>query len=132
MESDAYSSNIIPYKMWRYYLDMNWNYRSKLLLTLSGSIRDYEMIAEEVDQLYANVSGKVAYRIRPQMLVSLESGYLNQTGTNVDLDLLTARAEFHSVFNKLHLRIGLEMYRRMYLSSEFAFNGAYVRITRKF
>ena len=132
IESDAYSSNIIPYKMWRYYLDMNWNYNSKLLLTLSGSIRDYQMIADEVDQLYANVSGKVAYRIRPQMMVSLESGYLNQSGTNLDLDLLTGRAEFHSVFNKLHLRIGIEMYRRMYLNSEFAFNGAYVRVTRKF
>lgn len=132
IESDLYSSNIIPYKMWRYYLDMNWTFKSKLLLTISGNIRDYRMIAEEVDQLYANISAKVAYRIRPQMQVSLESGYLNQRGTNVDLDLLTARAEFHSVFNKLHLRVGLEMYRRMYLNSEFAFNGAYVRVTRKF
>jgi hypothetical protein len=51
---------------------------------------------------------------------------------NIDLDLLTARAEFHSVFNKLHVRIGLEMYRRFYINSEFAFNGAYVQLTRKF
>lgn len=132
IESDQYSSNIVPYKMWRYYLDMNWTFKSKLLLTLNGSIRDYQMIAEEVDQLYANISGKVAYRIRPQMQVSLESGYLNQRGTNVELDLLTARAEFHSVFNMLHLRVGVEMYRRIYLNSEFDFNGAYVRVTRKF
>lgn len=132
IESDLYSSNIVPYKMWRYYLDMNWTFKSKLLLTLNGSIRDYQMIAEEVDQLYANISGKVAYRIRPQMQVSLESGYLNQRGTNVELDLLTARAEFHSVFNMLHLRVGVEMYRRIYLNSEFDFNGAYIRVTRKF
>lgn len=132
IESDLYNSNIIPYKMWRYYLDMNWTFKSKLLFTLSGNIRDYRMIAEEVDQLYANVSGKLAYRIRPRMQVSLESGYLNQRGTNVELDLLTARAEFHSAFNKLHLRVGVEMYRRMYLNSEFAFNGGYVRLTRRF
>ena len=90
------------------------------------------MIADEVDQLYANISGKLVYRIGPRMRVSLESGYLNQRGANIDLDLLTARAEFQSIFNKLHLRIGLEMYRRIYLNSEFAFNGAYIQLTRKF
>ena len=132
VESDLYDSNIIPYRMRRYYVDLNWNYRSKLLLTLNGNIRDYRMIADEVDQLYANISGKVAYRIRPQMRVSLESGYLSQRGMNIDLDLLTARAEFHSVFNKLHVRVGLEMYRRMYLNSEFAFNGTYIQVTRRF
>ena len=105
IEADWYDSNIIPYRMRRYYVDMNWNLRSRLLLTVNGNIRDYRMIADEEDQLYANVSGKVAYRIRPQMRVSLESGYLNQRGMNIDLDLLTARAEFHSVFNKLHVRI---------------------------
>ena len=95
IEADWYDSNIIPYRMRRYYVDMNWNLRSRLLLTVNGNIRDYRMIADEEDQLYANVSGKVAYRIRPQMRVSLESGYLNQRGMNIDLDLLTARAEFH-------------------------------------
>ena len=60
LKSDVYDSNIIPYRMRRYYMDLNWNFRSKLLLTLNGNIRDYRMIADEVDQLYANVSGKVA------------------------------------------------------------------------
>jgi len=132
IEADIYDSNIIPYRMRRYYVDMNWNYKSKLIFTLNGNIRDYRMIADEEDQLYTNVSGKVAYRIRPQMRVSLESGYLNQRGMNINLDLLTARAEFHSAFIKLHLRIGVEMYRRMYQNSEFAFNGGYVQVTRKF
>ena len=132
VEADLYNSNIIPYRMRRYYMDVNWNYRSKLLLTLNGNIRDYRMIADEVDQWYANLSGKVAYRIRPRMRVSLESGYLNQRGANIDLDLLTARAEFSSQFNKLQLRLGLEMYRRLYLNSEFAFNGAYIQLIRRF
>jgi hypothetical protein len=118
--------------MRRYYMDMNWNYKSKLVFTLNGNVRDYKMIADEVDQLYANVSGKVVYKLGPQMRVSIESGYLNQRGMNIDLDLLTARAEFHSVFNRLHVRLGVEMYRRMYLNSEFAFNGAYIQVTRKF
>ncbi len=132
IEADLYDSNIIPYRMKRYYVDMNWNYKSRLIFTLNGNVRDYRMIADQEDQLYTNISGKLAYRIRPQMRVSLESGYLNQRGRNIDLDLLTARAEFHSVFNKLHVRVGVEMYRRTYQNSWFAFNGAYVQLTRKF
>jgi hypothetical protein len=132
VESDLYDSNIVPYKMVRYYLDVNWNFRSSFLLTLNGNVRDYRMIADEVDQLYANISGKLVYRIGPRMKVSLQSGYLEQRGANIDLDLLTARAEFQSNFNKLQLRLGLEMYRRLYLNSEFDFNGAYIQLTRRF
>jgi hypothetical protein len=132
IEGDQYDSNIIPYRMMRYYLDVNWNFRSRLLFTLNGNVRDYRMIADEVDQLYANLSGKVAYQIRPKMRVSLESGYLNQRGTNIDLDLFTSRAEFQAYFNKLQLRLGLEMYKRLYLNSEFAFNGAYLQFIRRF
>jgi len=132
IEADQYDSNIIPYRMVRYYLDVNWNFRSRLLFTLNGNVRDYRMIADEVDQLYANLSGKVAYQIRPKMRVSLETGYLNQRGTNIDLDLLTSRAEFQAYFNKLQVRLGLEMYRRLYLNSEFAFNGAYLQFIRRF
>lgn len=132
IEGDRYSSNIIPYNMMRYYLDMNWNIRSAWLLTLNGNIRDYRMIADEVDQWYANVSGKLIYRIGPGMRVSLEGGYLNQRGANIDLDLLTSRAEFRATFNKLHLRAGLELYRRLYQESDFAFNGAFVQLTRRF
>jgi len=132
IEGDRYSSNIIPYKMMRYYLDMNWNIKTDWMLTLNGNIRDYRMIADETDQWYANLSGKLIYRIGPRMKVSLEGGYLNQRGENIDLDLLTSRAEFRSGFNKLQLRVGLELYRRIYQNSNFAFNGAYVQLTRRF
>jgi len=132
VEADLYSSNIVPYRMTRYYIDINWNFKSTLLFTLNGNIRDYRMISDEVNQWYANLSGKVVYRIGPRMRVSLESGYLNHRGINIDLDLLTARAEFLSTFNKLQLRAGVEMYRRLYLNSEFDFNGAYIQLTRRF
>jgi hypothetical protein len=132
VESDLYSSSIIPYRMWRYYLDLNWNLWSRLQVTMNGNVRDYRMIADEVDQLYANVSGKVLYMIRPGMHVSISSGYLHQRGRNIDMDLLTSRAEYSSVFRKLQLRVGLELYRRIYRESEFAINGGYIQITRKF
>jgi hypothetical protein len=132
IESDLYKSSIIPYRMWRYYLDLNWNFRSRLQVTLNGNLRDYKMIADEVDQLYANVSGKITYHFRPQMNVSLAAGYLHQQGRNIDMDLLTSRAEFRSNFRKLQMSVGLEIYRRNYRESEFAFNGVYLQLTRRF
>jgi hypothetical protein len=132
IESDMYRSTIIPYRMWRYYLDLNWNIRSRLQVTMNGNVRDYRMIADEVDQLYASVSGKVTYLIRPRMNVSINGGYLHQRGRNIDMDLLTSRIEFRTVFRKLHLAVGLELYRRNYLQSNFMFNGGYIQVTRKF
>lgn len=132
VEFDNYESNIIPYKMRRYYVDVNWNIRSKLLISINGNIRDYRMIADDVNHLYSNVSGRVAYKFRPRTTLSIESGYLNQRGINIDLDLLTARAELLSIVGKLQMRVGVEMYRRIYLESDFAFNGAYIGLTRKF
>jgi hypothetical protein len=132
IESDLYQSSIIPYRMWRYYLDLNWNLWSRLQLTMNGNVRDYRMIADEVDQLYANVSGKILYLIRPGMHVSLSSGYLHQRGRNIDMNLLTSRVEFGSAFRMLQVKVGLELYRRSYRESEFAINGGYVQITRKF
>jgi hypothetical protein len=132
VESDLYKSSIIPYRMRRYYMNVNWNLKSALMLTMNGNIRDYRMIADEVDQWYANVSGKLVYRISPTMRASLETGYLNQRGANINLDLLTSRAELQATFNKLQIRAGLEMYRRLYQDSEFAFNGAFIQCTRRF
>jgi hypothetical protein len=48
------------------------------------------------------------------------------------MDLLTSRIEFRTVFRKLHLAVGLELYRRNYLQSNFMFNGGYIQVTRKF
>lgn len=132
VESDLYRSSIIPYRMWRYYLDLNWNLNARVLVTLNGNVRDYRMIADEVDQLYANASGKITWVIRPRMRWSLSGGYLRQRGSNIDLDLLTSRTEFTTTFRKLYFSAGLELYRRIYRESSFIFNGAYIQVTRKF
>jgi len=132
VESDIYRSTIIPYRMWRYYIDMNWNIRSRLQVTANGNIRDYRMIADEVDQLYAHISGKITYRVKPRTNLSISGGYLHNRGRNIDMDLLTSRIELRSVFRKMHAGVGIEIYRRNYMQSKFIFNGGYIQVTRKF
>ena len=132
IELDEYKSNIIPYKMMRYFLDVNGRIGKKLLISLNGNIRDYIIIDNETKRLYANISGRVAYNIRPRTKVNLDFGYLNQTGRNIELEALTARAEFISNFRQITLKAGFELYQRLYINSDYKLKGAYLQIARKF
>ena len=60
------------------------------------------IIDDETDRLYANLSGRVAYNISPRMKANIDFGYLNQTGQNIDLDAMTARAEFVPLYARVY------------------------------
>jgi hypothetical protein len=132
VEYDNYNSNIIPYKRYRYYVDLNWSFRSKLLVSFNGNILDYKLIDDDVNQQHSNITGKIAYNLNYKTKIDLEAGYLSQKGRNIDLDLLTSKLEVSTSFRQLYLKGGLEMYRRHYLKSNFAFVGTFVEIIRKF
>ena len=81
---------------------------------------------------YTNISGRVAWNISRTTKANMEVGYLNQDGQNIDLDLYTAKAEVTTLLRQLTIKLGVNMYRRIYLNSDFTFNGTYLQITRKF
>lgn len=132
IEYDNYNSSIVPYSRTRLFLDMNWIIKSKFILSFNGNISDYRIIGEELNQIYANINGRVAYNISSFTRVSFESGYLSQTGKNIDLKLLTGKAEISHSVRKLQVKAGFEMYRRHYLESDIYFTGTYVQLNRKF
>ena len=132
VEYDEYKSNIIPYKRFRYYIDLNWAFRSSLLFSLNGNILDYKLIDDEVNQQHSNITGKISYKINQKTRIDLQAGYLSQNGRNIDLNLFTSRLEISSSLRQLYLKGGVEMYRREYLNSNFAFAGTYVELIRKF
>jgi hypothetical protein len=131
-EYDNYRSNIVPYKRYRYYIDLNWSIRSKFLVSVNGNIMDYKLIDNDVNQLHSNITGKITYNLTYRTRIDLEAGYLKQTGRNIDLDLLTSKLEISTSFRQLYLKGGVEMYRRHYLKSDFAFVGTFVEMVRKF
>jgi len=132
IEYDSYNSNIIPYKRFRYYIDINWTIRSKLFFSVNGNILDYKLIDDDVNQQHSNITGKVTYNTNRKIKIGLEAGYLSQKGRNIDLDLFTSRLEISTSFRQLYLKSGFEMYRRNYLSSNFAFVGTFLELVRKF
>jgi hypothetical protein len=131
-EYDDYKSNIIPYKRYRYYVDLNWSFRSKLLVSVNGNYIDYKVIDDDVNQQYVNLTGKISYNFNFRTKLDIEGGYLRQRGKNIDLDLFTSRLSISSSFRQLHFKTGVEMYDRQYLNSDFSFLGTFIEIVRKF
>jgi hypothetical protein len=132
IEYDEYNSNIIPYKRYRYFIDLNIQIRSKFLFALNGNLFDYRVIDDEVNQIHANISGKVSYLISSRTRIDFDAGYLRQRGKNIDLDLITSKLEFSTSFRQLYFKGGLEMYRRHYLNSDYDFAGTFLELVRKF
>ncbi|MEZ5072908.1 MAG: hypothetical protein R2751_18660 [Bacteroidales bacterium] len=132
LESDRYNSSLVPYQMMRYYLNLNLNLRTNTSLSLNGSLRDYAFIGDNGAQMYGNVAARINQRLGRHMKVSVEPSYLRQRGEQIELDLLTGRAEFQANVRQLEVRSGLELYRRLYQNSSFAFHGAYLRLIRHF
>jgi hypothetical protein len=132
VEYENYNSNIIPYNRYRYYLDLNWSFRSKFLVSLNGNIMDYKLIDDDVNQQHINITGRIAYNLSLKTKLDIEGGYLSQTGENIDLDLITSRVGISSSVRQLHFKGGFEMYSRKYLNSDFAFMGTFIEVVRKF
>ena len=131
-EYDSYNSNIIPYRRYRYYVDVNFSLRSRLLFSLNGNILDYRLLDDDVNQQHSNINGRITFIITGKTKMNLQGGYLSQVGKNIDLDLITARLEILTSLRQLYLRGGLEAYKRHYLKSDFTFTGTFIELVRKF
>lgn len=132
VEYDHYNSDLIPYKLMRYYLRFQGNITNKIRYSLNFNLRDYKMINEQTNQLFADVSGRISYKIGSRSKLNLESNYRKQQGRQIDLDLLTLRSEYSTAVRQLYFTVGVEMYRRNYLNEEINLTGGYVKIARRF
>ncbi len=132
IEMDNYNSNIIPYKMMRYYLLLQKNFNNRVNTSLNCSYRDYEFLNENLEQKFLEISGKVSYRIKDISTLNIESGYRKHTGLGIDLDIITLRTEIITNIRKMYFILGFEMYQRDYLGEQIILNGGYFQITRKF
>jgi hypothetical protein len=132
VEYDEYNSNVIPYKRYRYFIDLNLAFRDKLLVALNGNLIDYKLIDDDVNQIHANINGKISYLFSHRTRLDFDAGYLRQRGKNIDLDLISSKLEISTSFRQLYLKGGLEMYRRHYLNSDFDFAGTFIELVRKF
>jgi hypothetical protein len=133
-EYEDYKSSILPYRMVRYYLNFQKNFKNRLTVVLNGNMQNYTMLNEPEArvQRYTDITGKVEYIIVRQTKLNLDVMYRKQQGRGIDLDLLTARLELTSVIYKLYVTAGVEVYRRNYIGEKINFKGIYMQISRRF
>ncbi|MCF6364764.1 MAG: hypothetical protein L3J35_01035 [Bacteroidales bacterium] len=132
VEKDNYNSTIIPYEMIRFYATANKTINDRVILSLNANYRDYYLVYDSINHIYADISGKATYRIFDLTKASLNLGYRKQVGNGINLDLLTARFEVTSKIRQLYLTFGLEKYNRDFLGQINNYNGVYFRLIRKF
>jgi hypothetical protein len=131
-EYEDYQSTIIPYEMVRVFLAGNKNFNEHLLVSFNANVQKYNYPNEEIDQIYADISSKLAYRIMDKTKVGLDLGYRKQIGSGIDLDLLTARLEGTTQIRQLYLTLGMEKYMRNFLGETNDYTGIYFKLVRRF
>jgi len=131
LEYEDQNSTITPYKLMRYYLNLQKRI-NKFILSVNGSIRDYNMVDENINRKYSDLSGKAAYAFKPGMKLDLMLGYRHQKGPGIDLDLLTASTELNIIYRQLYLTAGVSTYQRDYLEDITNYYSLYLEIVRKF
>ncbi|NOZ45209.1 MAG: hypothetical protein GXO79_00350 [Chlorobi bacterium] len=131
-EFDNYQSSIIPYKMKKAFLQVQGSIQKKIRYSINGNIRDYYLTDEKARQQYADIFGKLAYKINTATKVNIELGYRKQIGSGIDLNLLNSRNEITTVYRKLYFTLGFDIYRRDYLDEIINYIGVDFKIIRKF
>jgi hypothetical protein len=132
VEYDYYNSDLIPYKRMNYYLNMNLKIKSRMLLSLNGTLRDHHILDQDLNYIYSNLSTRFSYSINRWSRINLEGSYLKQNGRTIDLDLITGRTEVITTFRKLTIKGSFSIYKRSYAQSNFLYTGTHLEIIRKF
>ena len=131
-EYETYQSNITPYNLWSYFAQFQGNAKEKLLFSIHGNLRNYHMVYNDSYQMYADVMGNIAYAFTSHTRLTMELGYRKQSGEGIDLDLILCKTEFTANYRKLFLKMGVELYRRIYLGEQINYYNAYIQVIRTF
>jgi hypothetical protein len=133
-EYEIYKSSILPYRKVLYFINFQKRLSNELMFMLNGDIQNYEMM-EEADanyQKYMNATAKIIYHLIRQTNLNIDLMYRKQSGSNIDLSLITAKTEISSYINNLNLTLGFELYKRNYVGEKINFKSVFVKIIRKF
>jgi hypothetical protein len=135
IEYDKYESNIIPYRLTRYFLTLQGNIKQNLFYSIVGDFRDYHMIIFEGNkQKYYNLSGVVSYQLNPNTKFSLTGGYIKQEGDQlgINLDQLTGKFEVTTVYRQIYFTTSLELYSNIIYNESINLSRFWIQVSRRF
>jgi hypothetical protein len=107
-------------------------FKDKFVFSFNGNVRNYHMLMDDTKQKYIDLSGIVTYNIASQTRLNVEFGYRKQLGQGIALDLLTGKADISTIYRQVTCKVGVQVYRRIYLNERTNFIGGYIEIVRRF
>ena len=131
-EYDHMNSTILPYQLYRYYLNLQGAVKKKLMLAVNGNLYDYKKLNNIKNIQYIDVNGTATYHLIPQVSLAATITYRKQKGEGVDLDLLGFRTELTAEIHKLRFWVMYNYYDRVISNEKLQFNAVNIQIARKF
>lgn len=130
-EYDLYQSNIVPYETKRYFATIS-EQLSNIYFVINANYLDRYLIKDREYQRFFDFSGQINLKIQRSGKISFYMGYRNQEGRGIDLDLRNFKIEYSGRYRSLHLSTGIEVYKRNYLGESISYNGAFIKLERRF
>lgn len=134
IEYDDFKSNVVPYRLTRYFANLQGNFKNKVSYSLNGNYTNYDMIGEEGrEQKFIDVAANITYNINYRTRFDLRAGYRKQEGEGIDLNLFIGSAELSTIFRQITVKLVADLYRKESLTTEnYDFNAINLKIIRKF
>lgn len=133
VEYDDYASNLIPYKLLTYFININGKFRKRIKYNFILQRDDYfEFGPDKQTQRFDIANANVFYLFNYNSNLNFNFVYRGQEINDVEAEWLTARLEYMTKFKKLSLRTNLNFHRRNIDDQRSYTIGANIILSRHF
>ncbi len=131
-EKDEFNSNIIPYDSEKYFLTLSGVLNNKFSFSLNGTLRELKLVQDAEKQSFRDLSARLSYFFTRNIKLNINGGYRQQRGRQIDLDLLSLRAELVSRFRQVFISAGAEAFSRDFIGEKVDYGNFFLRLERRF
>lgn len=126
------NSSIFPYKSYKFFANVQKAHK-KISTSLNANAQHYLFTGDSTKQTFVNLIGNFRYRIFAGLDAKINAGYRYQNGDNINLEIITLRNDYKWTIRKLSVLVGIEVYRRKYMTYEKNnFINLFINVRRRF
>ncbi|MBI5370980.1 MAG: hypothetical protein HZA79_03010 [Sphingobacteriales bacterium] len=132
VEYDKMNSTVLPYELFRYYLQLQGSIKDKCILSASGNIYHYTMLNDIPDVRFTDITAAIMFRFTKKVSLSTSIACREQTGQGLNLNMLNSRTELSANLHKLRFGVIYNYYDRILSAERIKFNAVTVQCLRRF
>ncbi len=133
VEYDDMNSHVLPYKLLRYFINLQGTLKKKIAVSVNGNVYDYKELGDVKNLQFADVSLNAVWQLSKKLSLKSSFNYRKQTGEGVGLDLLNFKTGFNADIKRLRFSVDYNYYdRSIFTSEKIRFNAVNIQLARKF